>query len=301
MKNIFGVMLIAFALMAVTACEESEKGKGTLNLAITDAPIDTDGITGVFITVVGLQYHSSADGWVSIEDFEGPLTYDLLALTRGDFEMLGNFELNAGHYSQLRFILDATEDGQGAPVTSGAYILFDDETTAPLYVPSGSQSGFKAVGAFSIPVNGEAYVTADFDVRKSIVKTGNSNRYILKPVIRLVVDNQAGSIKGHITGIEDEATYVVYAYEAGAYTNDEAAEPAEETPRFPNAISSDVVDVDDYYHIAFLAEGAYDLIVVRTTAGGETEVVQTIESVEVESKTATTLDIEFSLDVFVEM
>jgi hypothetical protein len=301
MKNILKVMLIAFTLIAFTACEESEKAKGTLNLAITDAPIDTDGITGVYITVVGLQYHSSADGWVSIEDFEGPVTYDLLALTRGEFEMLGNFELNAGHYSQLRFILDATEYGQGAPVTTGAYIQFDDETTAPLYVPSGSQSGFKAVGAFSIPENGEAFVTADFDVRKSIVKTGNNDRYILKPVIRLVVDNQAGSIKGYITGIEDEAAYVVYAYEAGTYTDDEAAEPTEETPRFPNAISSDVVDVDDYYHIAFLAEGAYDLIVVRTTAEGETEVVQTIESVEVESKTATTLDIELSIEVAVEL
>jgi len=51
MKNIFGVILIAFTLIAFTACEESEKSKGTLNLAITDAPIDTDGISGVFITV----------------------------------------------------------------------------------------------------------------------------------------------------------------------------------------------------------------------------------------------------------
>ncbi|GAO29669.1 DUF4382 domain-containing protein [Geofilum rubicundum] len=301
MKNIFGIMLMAFTLIAFTACEESEKGKGTLNLAITDAPIDTDGISGVYITVVGLQYHSSADGWVTIEDFEGPATYDLLALTRGEFEMLGNFELNAGHYSQLRFMLDATEYGQGAPTTSGAYIEFDDGSTSPLFVPSGSQSGFKAVGAFSIPVNGEAYVTADFDVRKSIVKTGMNDRYILKPVIRLVVDNQAGSIEGHLSGIEDEANYVVYAYAEGSYTEDEAAEPEEEMPRFPNAVSSDVVDVDDYYHIAFLAEGSYDLVVVRTTEEGEVEVIETIENVEVESKTTTTLDIALSLNVVMEI
>ena len=301
MKNIFGLMLIAFILIAFPACDESERGKGTLNLAITDAPIDTDGISGVFITVVGLQYHSSADGWVAIEDFEGPITYDLLALTRGEFEMLGNFELNAGHYSQLRFILDASEYGQGAPITSGAYIQFDDNTTAPLYVPSGSQSGFKAVGAFSIPVNGETYVTADFDVRKSIVKTGNNDRYILKPVIRLVVDNQAGSIKGHITGIEDESNYVVYAYEAGTYNESEAAEPAEETPRFPNAVSSDVVDVDGFYHIAFLASGTYDLIVVRTTAEGDVAILHTIEGVEVESKTSTTIDFELTVEIIVEI
>lgn len=301
MKKIFGLMLIAVGLIAFSGCEESEKGKGTLNLALTDAPIDTDGITGVYITVVGLQYHSSADGWVTIEDFEGPITYDLLALTRGEFEMLGNFELNAGHYSQLRFILDATEYGQGTPVTSGAYIQFEDESTAPLYVPSGSQSGFKAVGAFTLPENGETYVTADFDVRKSIVQTGNNDRYLLKPVIRLVVDNQAGSIKGYLTGIEDEGTYVVYAYEAGTYNEEEAAEPAEETPRFPNAISSDVVDVDGFYHIAFLASGAYDLVVVRTNAEGAVEVIKTLESIEVESKTATTTDIELSLEVVEEI
>jgi hypothetical protein len=301
MKNIFRVMLIAFVLVAFTACEESEEGKGTLNLAITDAPIDTDGISAVFITVVGLQYHSSADGWVTIEDFEGPATYDLLALTRGEFEMLGNFEFNAGHYSQLRFLLDATEYGQGASTTSGAFIRFEDGSTSPLFVPSGSQSGFKAVGDFTVPVNGEAFVTADFDVRKSIVKTGINDRYILKPVIRLVVDNQAGSIEGHLSGIEDEANYVVYAYEEGSYNEEEAAEPEEEAPRFPNAVSSDIVDVDSYYHIAFLAEGSYDLYVVRTTAEGDVEVIETIEGVKVESKTTTTFDIVLNLEVEVEI
>jgi hypothetical protein len=48
-------------------------------------------------------------------------------------------------------------------------------------------------------------VTADFDVRKSIVKAGASGKYILKPTIRLVVDNQAGCIKGDVTNAPEAA------------------------------------------------------------------------------------------------
>jgi len=41
--------------------------------------------------------------------------------------------------------------------------------------------------------------------------------YILRPVIRLVVDGQAGSMSGTLSGAAEGSNYVVFAYESGEY------------------------------------------------------------------------------------
>jgi hypothetical protein len=50
-------------------------------------------------------------------------------------------------------------------------------------------------------------VLLDFDVARSIVKTGNSN-YILKPVIRAISEATSGAIKGSVD--TPESTPAVY-------------------------------------------------------------------------------------------
>ena len=276
------------------SCEKDDTNKGTLNLSITDAPIDSDGITGVFITVSEVQYHTSGNNWDVFDDFEGPKKFNLLELTRGESEMLGSFEMEAGHYTQLRFMLDAPVFDMGPVSNPGCYLEFEDETTKPLFVPSGVQTGYKAVGEFSVPINGSIDVTADFDVRKSVVKAGASGKYILKPTIRLVVNNQAGQIAGEVTNIPENTGVVIYAYEENIYDESEANDPAAEEPRFPNAITSDMVDENDSYHLAFLAPGSYDLIVTATIDGEFTEVLGIVEDVVVESNQTnnTQIDIE---------
>jgi hypothetical protein len=294
MKRILYFISIATFLLIYGSCEKSETGTGTLNLSITDAPIDTDGIESVYITITGIQYHTISKGWVTVDEFEGPKMYNLLDLTRGTSDLLGSFELSSGTYTQIRFLLDMPVYGQGITANPGCYLEFEDGSTQPLFVPSGAQTGYKAVGAFHVPINGEVDVTADFDVRKSVVKAGNSGMYILKPTIRLIVDNQAGSIKGKITGIEENTTVVVYAYESGTYNESEADEPQEEATRFPNAVSSDVADEEEHYHIAFLASGSYDLVIAITDENEEVSVVAIIENVEVESNKATIQNIELN-------
>ena len=69
----------------------------------------------------------------------------------------------------------------------GCYIEFADNSTEPLFVPSGGETGYKAVGQFEVPVNGTVEVTADFDVREAVVVAGS--RYILKPTIKLIVND----------------------------------------------------------------------------------------------------------------
>jgi hypothetical protein len=280
-----------------TSCEEeSNSGPGTLNLSITDSPVDSSGVAGVYITVTEIQVHTSDNNWKTLSDFEGPKTFNLLDLTRGESDLLGSFNLESGRYTQIRFMLDAPERGTNRPFNPGCYIKFTDGSTDPLFIPSGAHSGFKAVGQFSVPVNGTINITADFDVRKSIVKTGSANpRYILKPTIRLVVENQAGQIRGNVTNIPNNTAIVVYAYENGVYNAQEAATPVADSTRFPNAVNSDRVDSLGVYHLAYLSSGTYDLIVTSLTDNSFGEVLGIIENVSVESLKTTVQDINIGL------
>lgn len=118
--------------------------------------------------------------------------------------------------------------------------------------------------------------------------------------IRLVANNQAGSISGSVSGYDTDATTKVYAYQAGTFTEEEAADPAEEQARFPNAISSDVVDNEGYYHLAYLAPGSYDLVVVSANENG-VSVLSIEEQLGVESRQNTNYDIVLGVEVEVEI
>ena len=282
-KLVILLSLVFIPYMFFVSCDKNDTKKGTLNLAITDAPIDSDGIIGVFITVTEIQYHTSGNNWAVFEDFEGPKKFNLLELTRGDSEMLGSFEMESGDYTQLRFMLDAPVWDMDPVSNPGCYLEFDDGTTQNLFVPSGYETGYKAIGSFSVPINGSVDVTADFDIRRSVVKSGASGKYILKPTIRLIVDNQSGQIAGEVTNIPENTGVVIYAYEENIYDESEANDPADEETRFPNAITSDMVDENNSYHLAFLASGSYNLIVTATIDGEFTEVLGVVGDVVVES------------------
>lgn len=295
MKRVFVIIAAAILpLFLFTSCEKDRGTTGTLNLSITDAPIDTDGISGVIITISEIHYHTNENGWKVFEDYEGPKTFNLLDLQRGESDLLGSFELESGTYTQIRFMLDAPVFGAGQHSNPGCYLEFEDKSTTKLFVPSGAQTGYKAVGEFTVPMNGSVDVTADFDVRKSVVKAGVTGMYLLKPTIRLIVDNQAGQIAGGVSNIPEDKGIVIYAYEAGTYDESEADDPDEGETRFPNAVTSDMVDENGAYHLAYLAPGLYDLVVVATKDGGSIDVLGIVKDVLVESKKTTNqpIDIE---------
>ena len=166
------------------ALPEQALGTGTLKLYLCDAPIDAENVTGVYITINEIQYHRDGQ-WITCEEFVGPQTYNLLELTGGNSALLGELTLPAGNYTQIRFMLDIPKIGS-SPANLGCYIEFADNSTKPLFVPSGGETGYKAIGQFEVPVNGTVEVTADLDVRKAVVVAGSS--YILKPTIKLIVN-----------------------------------------------------------------------------------------------------------------
>ncbi len=288
---------------------------GTVSLSLTDAPVvDAEDIEGVFITIDSIAYNLNGE-WVNADDFEGPQTFNLLELNNGEVAPLSETTISAGTVSQIRFILNAPP--RGTQTESECFVAIDpdgiadgdltDDVIEPLFVPSGSQTGYKATGPFDVPVNGTVEITADFDIRKSVVYTGNQGSsggtYLLKPTIRLIVNDQAGSIGGSFAPDTSDLfhSYVIFAYESGTYSSSEETPEDEESPAFPNAVSSTSPFDGNYdgevdrYTLAFLAPGSYDLILAGVNAEGNILVSNTSDhtNIAVSSKNNTTVNITF--------
>jgi hypothetical protein len=113
-----------------------------------------------------------------------------LELTGGNSTLLGEFTLPVGNYTQIRFLLDIPEMSS-SPVSSGCYVEFADNSTEPLFAPSGNTTGYKAIGRFEVTADETVEVTADldFDVREPGAVHLAGSRYILKPTIKVIVSN----------------------------------------------------------------------------------------------------------------
>ena len=288
MKLLLAMVIILAVLAASGLSCGQAPGPGTLELYLADAPIDAENVTGVYITINEIQYHLG-EQWIPCEEFEGPKTYNLLELTGGNSTLLGELILPGGHFNQIRFMLDIPEIGP-PPVSPGCYIEFTGNFTESLFVPSGGETGYKAIGQFEVTVNGTVEVTADFDVRKAVVVASSS--YILKPTIRLVVNNQAGGIHGSITNASNHTDIIIFAYENATWAETEDDDPVGLESRFPTAINSGKMDDESDYRVSFLAAGTYDLVVARYDGADFEEVLGFISDVKIKSKQTTIQNID---------
>lgn len=259
MKDLRSKLTLFFALLltaAFTACDDEGSDMGTTGSArigVTDAAVDDESITGVYLSVKGVEAISEDDGKDTIVYFEEAMTFDVMAYQNGDVFDLGEGDVNVGIYNELRLILDADNP---------AYLAFEDGSEEDLEVPSGTSSGYKIKGDFQISANNQTDLIIDIDLRKALVLTGNG-RYILRPTARLIESEATGRIEGTVEEadfITDEKL-VVYAYAAGTYEESEADEPAEGESRFENSINSAIVQEDGTFTLAFMEDGDYDLIV----------------------------------------
>ena len=272
---IYSALVLALVFAGCGSGSSSE-GTGTVSLGLTDAPlVDDDNVTGVYITITGIEYHTQG-GWKTMEDFNTSINpINLLDWQDGNSISLGDFHMPAGKYTQMRFMLDAAEESQPPQSNTGCFIEFNNDTNETLYVPSGSQTGYKAIGNYDVPVNGVVNMTADFDIRKSVISSANGSYYKLKPTIKLVVTDEAGKIKGTVSNLDINSRYVIYAYEYvnGLSTwdiNEEYdPEPLDSADIcFANAVSSTRIKESGAYTLAFLAAGTYDLIIAKYDVNG---------------------------------
>ena len=237
---------------------DTDTNIGTVAMSLTDAPTDDEDIKGVFVTFTALRYqyedtnesNESDGGWQDVNLSE-PRTVDLLALQDGNTTLLDQTDLPAGVINHVRFVLDI----------DNCYVELEGNITEMLTVPSGDQTGYKAIGGFTIPAGGTVNVTADFDLRKSLVI--NKNKYLLNPTIKIIDNIEVGEIDGTMTLDANGSKVLVYAYEDGSWDANES----NATNNFGNAVlSTDATDGS--YTLPWLTTGVYDLVVVATDNTG---------------------------------
>lgn len=180
-------------------------GTGTLSLALTDS--STVKYSAIYVTIDEVQVNkkdSSSNGnsgWTTVATPEQ--TYNLLKLVNGLTAVLGDRELKAGMYRQIRLIIGRHPESEnnilGVPHPFANYVILNDgsDTIEELKVPSGFQTGAKLVHNFRVLENSVVELVLDFDACRSVVETGNS-KYLLKPTIKVIETDNKSTVYGDV-------------------------------------------------------------------------------------------------------
>jgi hypothetical protein len=179
-------------------------------------------------------------GWTDIA-LTPPRKINLVNLTNGVLDALGQTSLEAGHYTQLRLVLDPNS---GAGLANSVVPMGGVETA--LDTPSGVQSGIKLIHEFDVPADGRVDVVLDFDACKSVVVRGNGT-FALKPVIK-VVPFVLNGINGFVDAALLGSNVMVTAQQNGEVV--QATAPNTQTGEFL---------------LARLAPGSYDVVFTADT------------------------------------
>lgn len=155
------------------------------------------GYDHVYVTVDHVEISSNGSNWTTIPVSSSvPRPIDLLNLTNGTLLTLGEAPLPAGTYQQVRLVLKT--NGSSAP-WGNSLVLTGSTNQIPLTTPSSQQSGYKILGPITVQARSLADLVLDFNACNSIVVSGASGQYLLKPIVTAVAQVVSGSISGTTT------------------------------------------------------------------------------------------------------
>ena len=210
----FWPILVLF-MLTLSACSGSGGGSdgggtGTLSLALTDS--SCSGYKAIYVTIDEVQVKKnigSSNGNSGWQVVATPMkTYNLLKLVNGATEVLGEDELTAGTYQQIRLIIGKTAESEnnikGEPHPFANYLVLNDDSYEDLKIPSGLQTGVKLIHTFSVDEDGYVELVLDFEACKSVVEAG-SGKYILKPTIKVIETENKFEVYGQVTDGETDA------------------------------------------------------------------------------------------------
>jgi hypothetical protein len=240
---------------------------GTLNLSVTDTPVD--GAQSVVVAITGVDL--MGPGGQHSFTFSPARSLDILKLQGNVSQsLLAGVSVPSGNYQWLRLGIDP----------ANSYLVTSTGARFPLSMPSGSESGLKLARGFAVGSGNVADFMIDFDLRKSVIQStsGGVTGYTLKPTLRLSDLQQAGSISGTVspslsiggTLITDPScSPAVYVYQgADAHPIIGYTYPAPyfvtfntEQPLASAAVSLDATSGDYTYTVGFLDSGTYTVAV----------------------------------------
>jgi hypothetical protein len=235
---------------------------GTLAVSMTDAPACGFDAVNVTVNKVRVNQSSTASdtdaGWTDIT-LSPAKKINLLNLTNGALEALGQTPLAPGHYSQLRLVLDANA-GTGL---ANSVIPTGGTVEKTLETPSATQSGIKLVNEFDVVAGQRVDLVLDFNACKSVLTTGNG-KYMLKPVVK-VIPTAVNGISGFVSTALLGSHVMVSAQQNGAI------------------VSSTVPSSTGEFFLARLVPGNYDVVITA-----DDRAASVVATVPVASTTSTT-------------
>jgi hypothetical protein len=275
--------LLAATAIALVACGSSSSGSGEItgliSLDVSDGPISD--ANKVCIAFNEIEFKSGDNSFiealadnVNLLEFQGNNSWPLLT----------NLELPAGDYQWMRLGVSANlGDNGGADDMDLAgsecdgdksYLVMNSGSSLHnLYIPSGAMTGLKLVGGFTIPVNGSADFTAEFDLMKSVTAPGGlAPDVILRPTIRLVNNVEVGTLTGEVAGdlatAIDPATELscepsVYVFDDGVVPNAIEDGVDDELDPVATAMVNEQTDIEGqvsyHYTVGYLLPGNYEV------------------------------------------
>ncbi|MFD2719325.1 DUF4382 domain-containing protein [Hymenobacter monticola] len=187
----------AAALLGLASCSKSDDSdaNGKLEVRLMDAPGDFRSVVlDVRQVEVHLKEENDPDGWKTL-GFT-PQAINVLEYVNGRSALLVSEDFAPGDLKEIRLILGPD-----------SYVIGTDGQRYDLKTPSGQTSGVKLkLDKATLRQRSTFQLLLDFDVAKSIVERGNWNpgkdkkeRYLLKPVIRVVAQDLRAGIRGTVT------------------------------------------------------------------------------------------------------
>lgn len=215
-------VVLAAGLGACGGGGSSDSGDaGTLQVAITDLPAADFLEVTVAIKEIALVEAGCEDGDAcevqTLMSFAPAVSRNVLDLAYQQ-ELLGEANVPAGNYNQLRLILETNEDGLD-PVN---YVVLAAEpgNKYALETPSGTTSGMKVLGKFSVTAGESTAIVLDFDPAKAVIQEGNGDWKIKPTGIRIVavedVLGEYGALAGSVLPEDAWPTAVVSVYPDGS-------------------------------------------------------------------------------------
>lgn len=196
--NVTRLLPLACAgLLGLASCSKTSENADTakLEVRLTDAPGDFHRVVlDVRQIEVHLKDEKDPDGWKML-NFT-PQVIDVLDYVNGKSALLVSNDFAAGDLKEIRLILGPD-----------SYVIGRDEQRYDLKTPSGQTSGVKLkLDKATLRQRETFQLLLDFDVAKSIVERGNwkpgndkKERYLLKPVIRVVAQDLRGGLRGTVS------------------------------------------------------------------------------------------------------
>lgn len=148
----------------------------------------------------GDESDNDSGGWVTLEGSDVGVV-NILDYTDGNELTIYDSEFPAGYITQIRLVLGDENT-----------VVIDGDSLK-LKTPSGQQSGLKLKVNENLEAGLSYYLKLDFEAARSIIKA--NEKYLLKPVIRVITEGNGGSIKGEVFP-EDESISIYVLDDAGA-------------------------------------------------------------------------------------